>query len=177
MTSDQADIRHEWTSPSFTSPSDNLVSGKSYYIAVRTEDKENRDMWLGTHTLAIADSVVCQIKFTNARITIKNSSNQTFYWEVDITPILEANYGEWVVLELPYDEITGKSNTAVTSMTPTGFTFRADLSLQFTGSGGLSTEGGPDDSYSVLHVSDLRVGDSDKVGSSGAKGIKDFAYS
>ena len=177
VTSDQADIRHEWTSPSFTSPSDNLVSGKSYYIAVRTEDKENRDMWLGTHTLAIADSVVCQIKFTNARITIKNSSNQTFYWEVDITPILEANYGEWVVLELPYDEITGKSNTAVTSMTPTGFTFRADLSLQFTGSGGLSTEGGPDDSYSVLHVSDLRVGDSDKVGSSGAKGIKDFAYS
>ncbi len=177
ISSDVADVRHYWESPAFTAPSTNIATGKSIYIALRTEDNSNREQWLGTHSLAIADDVVAQIKFTNARIYMYDTNSKYYYWELDMSPIMEANVGEWVVMELPFDKITRKSDYTQTSLSPVKFRFQADMSLEFTGSGGLSTEGGPDDSIAVIHCSDLRIGDSDKVGSSGAQGNKKFAYS
>ena len=166
----------KWTSPSFTN-STAISSGKSLYLAVRVENQNNKDMWLGTETVVITDNAAAQTKFSDAQIRIETSSGVFISWEIDTTPLIEAPVGEWVVLELPYDAVDKKTDSAHTNLTPTKFIFQADLSIKYTGSAAMTTTGFTDDALPVLHVSDLRIGDSDKVGTSGAQGVKKFAYS
>ncbi len=173
---DDAEFNQRWHSPAFTNASETLSTGKSAYIALRVENEENRNKWQGTHANIIDEDSAWSVSFTNPSIWLWTAANDYLVWEIELSSIFDTDPGEWVILELPFDE--AKYNSGVSSLTPTEFRFQADLSITLSSGVTVSTPSSwTDSAMSVIDISDLRIGDSDKIGSSGAKGVKNFAYS
>ena len=178
---DDSEFNQHWTSPNVTNAggdSKTLDSGKSAYIALRAEDMDARNMWQGTHSKVVDENKAWAITFANPKIQLYNATADWVRWEIELSSLFDADPGEWVILELPYDEATEKSNDSHTSIVPVKHRFIADLSIDLTG-GSVTTSSSQytDSAVPVMHISDFRIGDSEKSGSSGAKGVKKFAYS
>ena len=174
---DDAEQKNYWTSPDFSN-STVISTGKAAYVALRLEDMDNRDMWMGTHSKIVDENQAWSITLSNPKIQLYDDSDNWIRWEIPLTNLFLADPGEWVVLELPYDEVTEKSGSGDSTLTPIKFSFIADMAIDLTGSGSVTTTSDfTDSSLPVMQISDLRIGDTEKTGSSGAKGSKKFAYS
>jgi hypothetical protein len=174
-------LAYQYESPVFTNGT-SITSGDAFYIAVRVEDIDNKNMWNGTHAKVSSADQSYAIEFSNPYIqfadnTMNITSRNWIRWKIDLFALQDVNPGEWVIIEVLYDDYDS-AQTGVTSITPTVVTFGCDHQIQLTGDGSVSTNSTmTDTAYSVIHMSDLRFGDPEKTGTSGAKGIKNFAYS
>jgi len=178
---DEVRLNMIWESPAFTN-STTISADEAFYVALKVEDMDNRNMWNGTHAKVASEDQSWAIEFSNPRIILAddifgNSNRNYIRWRVDLSALQDVNPGEWVVLEVLWDDYDLRSS-ALSSLTPTIVEFQCDIQLELTGDQNVSsTSAYTDSALSVIQISDLRIGDTEKTGSSGAKGIKNFAYS
>ena len=178
---DEILLSHVFQSPAFSN-STQITTGESIYIAVRVEDINNRDMWGGIHSTVASEDQSFAIEYSNPRIRLadgimSNTSRQYIQWKLDLSPLQDVEPGEWVILEINWDDFDSKS-LSNTYLAPTVIEFVCDMQLKLTGDQNVSTTSAlPDTAYSVIHISDFRKGEHELVGSENAKGVKNFAYS
>ena len=175
---DEILLGHQFEAPQFTN-STSMTSGDAFYLAVRVEDMDNRNMWNGTHSKIASEDQSYAIEFSNPRILLADdvmgSSPDYVRWRIDLSALQDVKPGEWIIIEVLWDDLDIAS---ASSITPTTIVFQCDIQLKLTGDQNVSTYSSmTDTALPVIHMSDLRFGDPEKTGSAGAKGIKNFAYS
>lgn len=167
---DDANVKWDWymnENKAFnTSSPVNFQSGKSIYLAVRLPGDESKSMWLGTHYRAESGGNFMSLKLQNCYITFGNSDfseNKKYF--IDHTRFTDSTTpsGEWHILEFPFDDayetvITGSDfpvQRIKLTMNPS-WERKGDIS------NGVNSMYNPGDDF--IHLSDLRMGDSELVG-------------
>tara|TARA_R100000656_G_scaffold59501_1_gene46341 strand:+ start:1849 stop:4938 length:3090 start_codon:yes stop_codon:yes gene_type:complete len=150
-------------------------SGQSLYVAVRMAGEEQKQMWDGTHTKSLSGESSIAITISDAYITFNESSGNDFLkYHIDHTQFTDSTTpsAQWHILELPYDE----AYEADINDTFAPQKIKLEMNVTWTRTGNIYSNGtgtgspSPYASYklipgwSLIQLSDLRVGDTDLVG-------------
>lgn len=152
-----------------------FASGQSLYLAVRMAGEEQKQMWDGTHTKSMSGESSIAITISDAYITFNESSGNDFLkYHIDHTQFTDTTTpsAQWHILELPYDE----AYEADINDTFAPQIIKLEMNVSWTRTGYIYSNGTGSSSpspyanyksipgWSLIQLSDLRVGDTDLVG-------------
>jgi len=150
-------------------------SGQSLYLAVRMAGEEQKQMWNGTHAKSLSGESSISITVSDGYITFNENSGTDFIkFHFDRTKFTDVTTpsAQWHILEFPYDEAfeTDISGTFQPEK------IKLELNVTWTRTGNVYSNGTSSGTsapytyykdipgWSLIQLSDLRVGDTDLVG-------------
>ena len=158
-----------------TSSAKAFGTGQSLYLAVRMAGEEQKQMWDGTHAKSLSGESSISLTVSDGYITFNEDSGSDFIKfhlsHIKFTDITTPS-AQWHILEFPYDEAyeTDISGTFYPQK------IKLELNVMWTRTGYIYSNGTGSSSpspysnyksipgWSLIQLSDLRVGDNDLVG-------------
>tara|TARA_R110000744_G_scaffold133783_1_gene242339 strand:- start:377 stop:3295 length:2919 start_codon:yes stop_codon:yes gene_type:complete len=155
--------------------SKSFSSGQSIYVAVRLPGDENKDFWTGSHVKNFSDEASLSLSISDAYINFKESSGNDFLkFKIDHTKFTDTSTpsGQWHIIEFAYDDAFENSTNGTFNPSLIELEIALGWNRVNTVYSNGTSSGTPNPytkyrdipGFTLIQLSDMRLGDSDLVG-------------